>query len=176
MEVICPFCSIKGNFNFPNENKNTISLKLKVLERNSHKVFFDKSESFITKMIGVFLFSIGIFLFSYPLGVDNKIGLTFVFIGIFFILFFPKERTHLNIEFYLFFFLIGWLLIMTVLTNGLDFDTFFFSIVLGLLIVKEFANGYLTESLKKKLSILTLVFFSLSMILVAEKVISFFSM
>jgi hypothetical protein len=153
-----------------------MSKGVKELKEYFHQVYFGKSESYKVKILGIILFALGIFIFLNPFGLDNKIGLTLVFIAIYMFLFFPqegKESNDYNIEVYIFFFLTGWLFIMTLITSKMNLDTFFFSIVLGILIVKECGNGYLTPSLKKKLLILTLIFFSLSMILVVERIISF---
>lgn len=146
------------------------------LKQYIYQVYNGKSEAFKAKILAIILFTLGIFLLWSPLGLNNKIGITLVFIAIFLSFFYPEERSHNNIEAYIFLFLIGWLIIMSLITINGNLDVFFISVVFGMLIVKEFANGYLTSPWKKKLSILTLVFFSLSMVLIAERIISFFSM
>ena len=145
------------------------------LKEYLHQVYFGKSKSYKIKILAILLFTLGIFLLWNPLDLDNKIGIILIFIAIFIFLFFPEKSIDSNMEVYIFFFLTGWLIIMSFITSDMNLDTFFFSVVLGMLIVKEFANGYLSPPLKKKLSILTLIFFSLSMIFVAEKVISVFN-
>lgn len=141
-----------------------------------YQLFHDKSDLYFLKILGIVFACLGVFLLSYPNDVNNKIGVMLVLISIFIFLFFPEKRITNHYHAYIFLFLIIWLLFMTFITNSKNLDTFFFSVVLGMLIVKEFSNGYIAPPLKKRLSILTLVFFSLSMILVAEKVISIFNM
>jgi len=145
------------------------------LKEYLHQVYSAKSDLYKAKILAIFLFTLGVFLLWKPLGLDNKMSITLIFIAIFIFLFFPEKNRNEEIELYILFFLIGWLIIMVFITDDQDFNTFFFSVVLGILIVKEFANGYLTPLLKKKLTILTLLFFSLSILLVAEKIISIFN-
>jgi hypothetical protein len=140
-----------------------------------HQVYFARSDLYKGKILAIFLFTLGVFLLWKPLGLDHKISITLIFIAIFIFLFFPEKNRNEEIELYILFFLIGWLIIMAFITDDQDFNTFYFSVVLGILIVKEFANGYLTPPLKKKLTILTLLFFSLSILLVAEKIINIFN-
>ena len=121
-------------------------------------------------------FTIGVFLLSFPSDINNKIAITLIFIGMFIFLFFPEKSINNHNDIYVFTFLIAWLILITIITNDENLDIYFFSMVLGMLIIKEFANGYIQQPLKRRLRILTLVFFAFSMILVAEKVISFFSM
>lgn len=149
--------------------------KINKIEQYFYQVYFGKSESYKHKILGILLFTLGVILLWNPLGIDDRIGITLIFISIFIFLFFPEKRIDNNIGFFIFFFLIVWLIIMAVITDSKRLDSFFFFTVLGILICKELANGYLTPPLKNKLSFLALVFFSLSIILVAENIISFFN-
>jgi len=141
-----------------------------------HQVYFGKSKSYTVKILGIILLTLGIFLFWAPFGFDKKISITLIFIAIFIFLFFPENITKNDIEVFVFFFLTGWLIIMSFITDDTMLDSFFLFIVFGILICKELANGYLTPPLKKKLSIISLIFFSMSVILIVEKVISYFIM
>lgn len=164
---------------------------VKELKKYFHQIYFDISQSYKVKITAIILFILGIFLIFYSVFSDSilfkdnaplpnlflisniKIGLMLFFMGIFMFLFFPKNSIQQRAEFYTFFFLTGWLFIMVFI--GIDTRTnFFLFTVVGILICKELVNGYLTPSLKKKLSILTLVLFSMSMILIVVKIINDF--
>jgi hypothetical protein len=153
---------------------NRMTISVNKLKKYLHQVYFDKSAPHTVKIIAVFLFALGIFLLWNPFGFDNKTGIILIFIAIFIFLFFPEKSINSNIEVYILLFITGWIIIMSFITMDMDIDTFLFSIVLGMLIIKEFANGYIKPTVKKKLSILTIIFFSLSILLVAEKIISIF--
>jgi hypothetical protein len=127
------------------------------------------------KIIGIILLTTGIFILCFPVDVNDTIVLSYIFIAIFILFFIPGENIQLTNDVYIFFFLTAWLIIMFFILNDGAIETFFFSVVLGMFIAKEFANGFITPQFKKRLSIVTLVFFSISMILVAEKVISVFN-
>jgi hypothetical protein len=179
--------------------------RIQEIKEYLYQVFFGKSESYKVKILGIILFTIGVILFfvffdpfTFLLWVlydtpnfglnyiyDNfnfiTISIILIFFGLFIFLFFPENNTKNNKEIYIFFFLAGWLIIMSFiapnkespfLLNGLDYFCLF--IVFGILICKELANGYITPRLRKRLSILSLGFFSLSMIVIAIKVYSFF--
>lgn len=150
--------------------------RIKELKQYLNQIYFIRWNHNIAKIFGIILFIFGIILLVNPLGSDNKLSVLLIFFGIYIFLFFPEKNMDNNIELYIFLFLTGWLVIMTFLTVDKNLDIFFISVVFGMLMVKEFANGYLSPPLKKKLSILTLVFFSLCMVLVAERIINFFSM
>jgi hypothetical protein len=152
-----------------------MAIRIKNIKKTFQNLNPDKFQSNKIKILGIFLFIIGILSFWNPLGMDIKTGLSVIFIAIYIFLFFPQENNNdYLIELYVFLFLFGWLIIMTFITNDMNFDTFFFSIVLGMLILTECTNGYLSSRVKKKLSILSLIFFSISMLLVLGRIISFF--
>lgn len=152
------------------------------LKENLNQVFFDKSQSYKVKIPAIFLFSLGVLLILISLDLNDQnpnnidigiIGIMLFFMGIFIFLFFSEERSQNNNENYIFLFLTGWLIIMSLFS--ITFSSrlnFFLFIVFGILICREFASGYVTPLLKKKLSILTLVFFSMSMMLIAEKILN----
>jgi hypothetical protein len=136
------------------------------------------SKLYKVNILVIFLISLGIFLFWMPLGLNHQFSITLFLIAVFIFFFFPRKRDtsiRYNIEYYIFYVLIGWLIIMFFITIDIGhWDVFFISVVFGMLIIKECANGYLTPPLKKKLSILILVFFSFSMILIAITILSYF--
>ena len=136
------------------------------------------SKLYKVDILVVFLICLGIFLFWGPLGLNHQFGITLFLLAVFIFFFFPRKKetsVHSIIEYYIFFFLIGWLIFMFFLTINIGhWDVFFIFVVLGMLVIKECANGYLTPPLKKKLSILTLVFFSFSMILIVITILSYF--
>ena len=147
------------------------------------QVFFDKSQSFKVKILAIFLSTLGFLFITIsiilrPLFSTNDIGtvgIILFFMGIFIFFFFPEKiiEGENPIESFVFFFLTGWLIFMTFIALGLNY-IFFISVVFGILILKEFANGYLTPPLKKKLSMLAFVFFFLSLLLIVEKIINVF--
>lgn len=143
------------------------------------QIFFDSSKSSKVKIPAILIFILGNVLILISLVsdlpfVNNYNGIILFFVGIFIFLFFPERRIQKDIEFYIFFFLIGWLILMSFIAMNTRLNFFLFTVI-GILICKELANGYLTPLLKKKLSFLTIVLFSMSIILIIEKVINYFS-
>jgi len=137
--------------------------------------YFDKSVSYRIRIFSIILLTIGILLFWDPLHITIKLSLSLVFIGIFILFLIPTKSYQIDMEIRIVILLTTWLLFIFIITNDLNFDIFFFLLVLGMLTCKELSQVFLTPFLKKRLSLLCLIFFSLCMVLVAEKVISYFS-
>ncbi len=156
-----------------NDDKNMLT-PFKKIKIQINLLFFSKSISYWIKILGIILLSLGIFLFWIPLGVNFKIGLIFVIIAIFMLFFITEKSIHNKNDNKIFIFLLIWVLIMFFITGESNIETFFFSIVLGMIICMELTNNYLTIQMKNRLFILTLYFFICCIIVVVEKVISFF--
>jgi len=153
-----------------------INTGIKELTRYLNQFYYGPSVSYWIKILGIILLTIGNFVLWTPLGVNDKIGLSLIFIAIFMLFFTPEKSIQKGNENKIFIFLTLWVLLMFFITGGSNIDTFFFFVVFGMLICMELAWVYLTPQLKKRLSFLILIFFSLCMVIVAEKVISFFHM
>jgi len=153
-----------------------IDTVIKELKHYLDQFYYGPAESYWIKILGIILLTIGIFVLWTPLGVNDKIGLCLIFIAIFMLFFTPEKSIQRRNENKIFVFLTLWVVLMFFITGGSNIDTFFFFVVFGMLICMELVGVYLTPQLKKRLSFLILIFFSLCMVIVAEKVISFFHM
>lgn len=164
--------------------------KIKEVKQYFNEIYFNIYNSHKVKIPAIILISLGILLIFYSIFSDNilfknnppisnplisdiKIGLILFFLGIVIFFFFPENTERQHTEIYIFFFLTGWLFLISFITIETR-TTFFLYNAVGSFICKELVNGYLTPSLKKKLSLLTLLSFSICMIIVTVKIINDF--
>lgn len=160
------------------------------IKEHVNGLYFNIYNSYKVTIPAIILLIIGLFLIFYSIFSDTilfknnppitnhfisdiKIGLIFFFLGIYILLFFPENARKQHTEIYIFFFLTGWLFFVSFITIQTR-TTFFLYNAAGSFICKELVNGYLTPLLKKKLTIMTLVFFSTCMIIVTVKIINDF--
>jgi hypothetical protein len=115
------------------------------------------------KIFGISLTLIGILVFS--LKIVPRLGICLGVIGILVFSLFPADSTQIELAKKIIFFLIGWIFFVLFIGDTSTLDTFFFLIVVGMVICKELTEVLLTSQLKKRLTILILMFFSASMIL-----------
>jgi hypothetical protein len=148
--------------------------KIKELKRYLNQSFFDKSVSYRMRIYGIILFAIGILFFCNPFAISYKIGLSMVVIAVFMLFLIPADRNQIDMGVKILVFVSGWVLLMFVITDHLNLTTFFFLVVLGMIICKELTEVILAPHLKKRFTILILIFFSVSMILFLEKIINIF--
>jgi len=104
---------------------------------NTHHLNFNKSLSNSMRILGVLLFSIGILFIIYPLYINYRLGLLLILIGAFLLFFISEKSTNVELDRNITLLLILWLLVMFYMTVGWGVDIFFFSIVLGMIIIKE---------------------------------------
>jgi hypothetical protein len=140
---------------------------------NTHHLNFKKSLSNSMRILGVILFSIGILFFIYPLYINYRLGLLLILIGAFLLFFISDKSTNVDLDRNITFLLIFWLLVMFYMTVGWGVDIFFFSIVLGMIIIKELIDEWLSTQIRKKMIILNSMFFIIFMIFMAEKIINY---
>ena len=135
--------------------------------------YFDKSLSYKSKIIGVLLISGGIISFFKPLQLDIKISTTLILIGVFMLFLIMEKSTIFSIDVKITIFIISWVLLMFYITRGLNIDTFFILIVLGILIIKELMDEFITIHLKKRMNLLICMFLIIYLAYISEKIISF---
>jgi hypothetical protein len=136
---------------------------IRELNENLDQSSIDRSFSYKMKIFGISLTLIGILVFS--LKIVPRLGICLGVIGILVFSLFPADSTQIELAKKIIFFLIGWIFFVLFIGDTSTLDTFFFLIVVGMVICKELTEVLLTSQLKKRLTILILMFFSASMIL-----------
>jgi hypothetical protein len=144
------------------------------LRRYLHQSFFDRSVSYRLRIYGILLLIVSILFFINPFAVNYKIGFSLLVIAVFMIFLFPAGSNQIGMEIKILISVSGWVLLMFVITGHLNLTTFFFLVVLGIIICKELTEVILSPPLRKRFTFLILIFFSVSMILFLEKIINIF--
>ena len=134
---------------------------------------FNKSLSYKSKLIGLVITTIGLASFFQPFQISIKISATIVLIGIFMVFLIMEKSTIISIDVKITVFIISWILLMLYFTRGLNIDTFFILIVLGILIIKELMDEFITIHLRKRLNLLISLFLVIYIVYIGEKIISF---
>ena len=136
--------------------KNIFSKKepniVKELRKNEQISLIEKLSLDIGKIraIGLSLIIIGAMFLLYPTNLNLKISATIIVIGIFFI-FELKEKQELKkiTGRYLTIILIIWILIIFFVTFNIEYHAFFILGILGILIIKELLDAFMSSKLKK---------------------------
>jgi len=145
----------------------------KELKQYLNQIYFDKSTSYQSKIIGIILISAGIVFLYNPTITNVKIGVTAILIGILMFFLITEKSTPLGIDVKITTFIILWVLAMFFITGSVNLDTFFILIVLGILITRELTDEFLTVHLKKRMALLISMFLMIYIVFIAEKIISF---
>jgi len=147
---------------------------IKELKRYLDQIYFDKSTSYQSKIIGIILILTGIvLLYNNPIILNIKIGVTAILIGTVMIFLITEKNTSMSIDIKITIFITAWILIMFYITGSLNLEIFFIMIFLGVLIIKELTDEFLTIHLKKRLTLLISMFFIIFLIIIGERIISF---
>ena len=170
--------------------RQDIDRKLKNIDKRKLRHYFSKSHPYFReKTIGILLMLIGLgflinsllletrgigFLYS-SIIVNAKIGASLIIIGIFltFIIPVPKERTSKGISSkQMTLAIIGWILVIFFITVDIDFDIFLILLIIGILIIKELADEFISNQLKNRMKILSFAFLMIFIITIGQKIIS----
>jgi len=136
-------------------------------------IFFNRSFSYKTRIIGILLILLGIIFFFNSFWRNLKVGLLFILIGILMLLIMPKKETQNNIiDIQIFLVIIIWLLFMFCITINLDSEIFFVLLLLGILIIEEFTDKLISVSFKKRLSIIIFLFLIIFITIVTKRIIN----
>jgi len=146
---------------------------IKELKSYLNQFYFDKSTSYKTRILGIILICFGIISFYKSFFIDIRFGITLILIGGFMIFLISEKSTPISIDFKITLFLTSWVLIMYFLTGRLKFEIYIISIFLGILIIKELSDEFITKTLKKRITILILIFLAIYILFILEKIISF---
>jgi hypothetical protein len=136
-------------------------------------IFFNKSITYQSRIIGIFLFVIG-FIFLYTLSEINvKLTVISFFIGVIIFLFIneksePSKINQLQIAILI----IMWSLLILVITRNVEFDIFFIVLVLGIIVLKEILYDSLSDHLQFKLTILVYSLLIIIVIIFIKRIIN----
>jgi hypothetical protein len=103
-----------------------------------------------------------------------KVGLTFLLIGLFLILLTPGKILPENIvDIKITIIIIIWVILMFLLTINVDLEILFVLTLLGILLIKEYTDKWISLSFKKRSNFFVFVFLFIFIIIVIKRIINF---
>ncbi len=172
------------------DTRQEIQRKEKNIDKRKFRHYFSKSKPHRrVKIIGMLLILMGlaflinsILLETRGIGLlhssiilNAKIGIASILIGIFliFIIPVPKEGTSKSISTeQMTLAIIGWILVIFFITADIDLDIFLILIIIGILIIKELTDEFISSQLKNRMKILSFVFLLVFIIVIGQKIIN----
>ncbi len=153
--------------------KKRVNIIRKTKETSKRGAYFSINQPFmIADIIEIILIIIGISILFYPGFLNIKIGFTLILIAIFMIFMITEESKiniirgpHITIG------IITWILLIFFIT-GLDIETFFILIFLGLLVIKEFTDESISLRLRSRINILISFFLLVLLVVIGQKIIN----
>lgn len=154
--------------------KKKVNTGRKKKETKRRETYFSINQPFIiADIIGIILITIGIsFLFNPDL-LNIKIGLTLIVIAIFMIFMITGESktkgikgTQITIG------IIAWTLLIFFIPGYVDMEMFFILIFIGLLVIKEFTDEFISLRLKNRINILISLFLIVFIVIMGQKIIN----
>lgn len=180
--VECPCCG-KNGVVFTKEKKGKTE-KLK-----TH--FSMKQPHTHSNIIGIILVIVGIVFLFNPTYLNLKISFTMIFIGCFLVAMISKKnipkrisdsqirrnidsikKPRLLMSEKITLIIVIWTLFLFFITSGTNIEIFFVLILIGMLVVKEFMDTFLSSPLKKRMNIFIVVFLLLFLVIFVQKIIS----
>ena len=135
--------------------------------------FFDKPIEYQNRIIGLLLIMVGIIFLYNPINFYIKISASMILIG--FLIFFQLNEKHtsrtitgqqINLI------IISWLIIAFIVTINNEFDIFLFIVILGILTIKEFLDGFMSLRLKKRIFIFSYFLIFLFILILGQRIIN----
>lgn len=143
------------------------------MKRYLDKIFFEKSNTYQSRIIGIILILIGtIFLFKNT-AFYTKIGTTLMLIGclVLFLIMGKSEPkkvsgTHITLI------IIAWILLVFFISNDIELETYITLILIGVISIKELTYEFTPYHLKKRFDLFVFGFVILFFVIAGQKIIS----
>ncbi|VVB59240.1 Uncharacterised protein [uncultured archaeon] len=167
--IPCPSCTTQLSYKKSHDNDILLSCpvcgqvvlfkgKKSLINQPSEKSLFKKI-LLDKRILGLILIIVGLIFFNFSNPMIIRIGITIIVIGILITLLKTKESsTIISWDKHIFLLLIGWILIMFVLTSNSDVTLFIILIIIGILVIRELATQFITIDFKKRLNIIIIIF------------------
>ena len=137
------------------------------------RIFFDKPKIYQKRIIGLLLIIIGIILIYYPTNLNLKISLSTIFIGFILIFIIDEKRISRTITGnYLIVIIILWIFILFIITKDIQYDNFLIIGILGILIIRELLDAFMSPILKKRMILLSYLLFIFFIIIIGQRIIN----
>lgn len=143
------------------------------MKRYLDKIFFEKPISYQSKIIGILLVTAGIAFFCNPTILFMKIGMTLILIGVItFFMILEESVTKRISEVQIVLILIVWILLVFFITRVGSLELFFSLTSLGILIIKDIADEFVSDPFKKRLNVFVFVFVIIFIAIVIKSIIN----
>jgi hypothetical protein len=128
--------------------------------------------SYKIKIIGLILILFGIMCFWIPYEFGYNFAVIFFLWGIGLIFFISEQSNQIETDFAFMSIIIFFIVFLYLFLFAINSDIFFILILLGVLLIKEFSDEYFTSHFRKRVSVLIVVLFFISIFIVVEKIIN----
>jgi hypothetical protein len=140
-----------------------------------NQLFFNKTTTYQTTVIGLILAFVGIIFLYDPTSLHLKVSVSMILIGslIIYLLHTNEKSTPRTItSVHLLVIITFWILLVFALIRDIDTDIFLIIVIIGILVIKELTDDFIDPQIKKRIDVLFYIFIVIFAVIVAQRVIN----
>ena len=140
-----------------------------------NRTLFDNPILYSNSVIGLLLITVGIILLFNPININLKVSASMILLGLFVIMILDVNEKSLRKTIngkQLTFISTFWIFLVFIISYNIDAEIFLIIVILGILVLKELISDYMSNPLKKRMTVIFYLLIITFIILVGQKVIN----